>query len=367
MCRLASGSSDERVTHGVLVAVARFTWYGLRSLGAAVVALNWSKAYRSHHNLGKEQMEKRTLGKTGMEVSVLSFGASSLGAEFRKIDLTEAVKSVHVALDQGMNLIDTSPYYGRGLSECLLGFALEGIPRDRYYLCTKLGRYAPQHFDFSARRVRESVDISLERMRTDFLDIILCHDIEFVDMKQIWEETIPELLQLKQAGKVKHIGISGYPMKIFREGAAHADLDVILSYNHYTLQNTMLLDILDDLKSKGIGVMNAAPFSARLLTNAPLPVWHKATPKVREICKRAADHCTRAGVDIAKLALQFSVAHPEMTTCITGSANPDRVAQWCQWLNEPMDQTLVNEVQEILAPIHNWFYVECRRENSDEG
>ena len=310
-------------------------------------------------------MEKRKLGNTGMDLTVLSFGASSLGAEFRKIDLNEAVKSVHVALDHGMNLIDTSPYYGRGLSESLLGIALDGIPRDSYYLCSKLGRYAPTHFDFSAKRVRESVDISLERMKTDYLDIILCHDIEFVDMKQIWEETIPELEKIKQEGKVKNIGISGYPMHIFKEGAKNANLDVILSYNHYTLQNTMLAQTVDELKAKGIGIMNAAPFSARLLTNAQLPVWHKATPEVREVAKKAADHCTAAGVDIAKLALQFSVANPEMTTCITGSANPDRVAQWCKWLEEPLDNELVKEVQDILAPIHNWFYVECLPENSD--
>lgn len=310
-------------------------------------------------------MERRTLGNTGMDVSVLSFGASSLGAEFRKIDLNEAVKSVHVALDEGMNLIDTSPYYGRGLSECLLGLALESVPRDSYYLCTKLGRYAPNHFDFSARRVRESVDISLERMKTDYLDIILCHDIEFVDMKQIVEETLPELRKIQEAGKVKYVGISGYPMKIFKEISAQAPLDLILSYNHYTLQNTMLADIVDEMKSRGVGIMNAAPFSARLLTNAPLPDWHKATPEVREICKKAADHCTQAGADIAQLALQFSVANPDMTTCITGSANPKRVAQWCQWLKEPMDEQLVKEVQDILAPIHNWFYVECLPENSD--
>ena len=300
-----------------------------------------------------------------MDISVLSFGASSLGAEFRKIDLNEAVKSVHVALDHGMNFIDTSPYYGRGLSESLLGFALDGVPRDSYYLGTKLGRYAPSHFDFSAKRVRESVDISLERMRTDYLDIILCHDIEFVDMQQIWDETIPELYRLKKAGKVKHIGVSGYPMKIFREAAAHSEIDVILSYNHYTLQNTMLEDLVDEMQAKQIGIMNAAPFSARLLTNAPLPEWHTATDSVRETCKQAAQHCTAAGVDIAKLALQYSIANENMTTCITGSANPGRVAQWCEWLQEPLDQQLVKEVQDILAPVHNWFYVECLPENSD--
>lgn len=300
-----------------------------------------------------------------MDVSVLSFGASSLGAEFRKIDLGEALRSVQVALDRGMNLIDTSPYYGRGLSESLLGMALDGVPRDSYYLCTKLGRYTPQHFDFSAKRVRESIDVSLQRMKQDYLDIILCHDIEFVDMQQIWDETIPELQKIKQEGKVKNIGVSGYPMKVFRDAAAKSEIDVILSYNHYTLQNTMLADLADEMKAKSIGVMNAAPFSARLLTNAPLPDWHLATPEVREVCKRAADHCSSAGVDIAKLALQFSVAHEDMTTCITGSANPDRVAQWCGWLEDPLDESLLAEVQEILKPIHNWFYVECLPENSD--
>ena len=130
----------------------------------------------------RNRMETRPLGKTGLELTVLSYGASSLGAEFRRVDLAEALRSVHVAIDSGMNFIDTSPYYGRGMSEVLLGQVLPEIPRDKYYLGTKLGRYAPRHFDFTAKRVEESIDISLERMKVDYLDIALCHDIEFVDL-----------------------------------------------------------------------------------------------------------------------------------------------------------------------------------------
>jgi aryl-alcohol dehydrogenase-like predicted oxidoreductase len=310
-------------------------------------------------------MKKRKLGKTGLETSILGFGASSMGAEFRNIDLNEALQSVQVALDNGMNLIDTSPYYGRGLSESLLGFALQDVPRDSYILSTKLGRYAPDHFDFSAKRVAESIDISLERMKVDHIDIILCHDIEFVELSQIWEETLPALQKIREQGKVRFLGVSGYPMKNFTTMVEHADLDVILSYNHYTIQNTMLSDIVELLKSKDVGIMNAAPFSARLLTNAPLPVWHKATPEVREICKKAAEHCTSAGSDIAKLAVQFSIAHEDLSTCITGSANPGRVKGWCDWANESLDETLLAEVQSILAPIHNWFYTEGKPANND--
>jgi aryl-alcohol dehydrogenase-like predicted oxidoreductase len=312
-------------------------------------------------------MQTRPLGKTGLSLPVLSFGASSLGQEFRNVDINEALRTVHVALDCGMNFIDTSPYYGRGMSEVLLGVALRDVPRERYILGTKLGRYDAAHFDFSAKRVVESIDVSLHRMGVDHLDICLCHDIEFVNMQQIIDETLPALRKVQQQGKVRFVGVSGYPMKMFRFVLDRAPLDVMLSYNHYTLQNTMLADLVPYLESKNVGIMNAAPFSARLLTNAPLPKWHKATPQVREIAKKAADHCAAKGSDIAKLALQFSIANPKLSTCITGSADPKRVQQWAAWAAEPIDEQLLAEVQQILKPIHNWFYIEGRPENNDHA
>lgn len=310
-------------------------------------------------------MNFRKLGNTGIELSALSFGASSLGQEFRQVDIQEALRSVRAALDLGMNFIDTSPFYGRGMSEVLLGVALRDVPRDSYYLGTKLGRYDVNHFDFSARRVAESVDVSLRRMGVDYVDIMLCHDIEFVDMDQIVEETLPALLKVQQQGKVRFVGISGYPMKIFRYVLDRTDLDVVLSYNHYTLQNTMLSTLVPYLQQRGVGIMNAAPFSARLLTNAPLPVWHKATPKVREVCRQAAEHCRSKGTDIAQLALQFSLDNPDLATCITGSASPERVTQWVAWAAQPLDRDLLHEVQAILKPIHNWCYIEGLPENND--
>ncbi|MDA1015666.1 MAG: aldo/keto reductase [Planctomycetota bacterium] len=310
-------------------------------------------------------MEFRGLGQTGLQLPVVSFGASSLGQEFRNVDINEALRSVHVALDCGMTFIDTSPFYGRGMSEVMLGIALRDIPRDRYLLGSKLGRYDAAHFDFSAKRVEESVDVSLHRMGVDHLDIILCHDIEFVEMSQIVDETLPALRRIQEQGKVRFVGISGYPMHIFRYVLDRTDLDVVLSYNHYTLQNTMFGDLVPYLKDKQVGIMNAAPFSARLLTNAPLPPWHRATDEVRSICRQASQHCEQHGVDIAQVALQFSIANPDMTTCITGSANPARVAHWAKWAEEPLDGQLLSDVQAILKPIQNWFYTEGRPENND--
>jgi len=310
-------------------------------------------------------MERRPLNGTGLELSVLGFGASSIGAEFRPIDVDEALRCVNIALDRGMNYIDTAAYYGRGMSEVMLGRVLPQIPRDSYILSSKLGRYAPQHFDFSARRVEESVDISLDRMQIDHIDIMFCHDIEFVGLDQVVNETIPALREQVAKGKVRFIGVSGYPMKIFTEMLQRSELDVVLTYNHYTLQNDMALSLIEPCREKNVGLINAAPFSARLLTNLALPVWHKATDEVREVAAKAAAHVRERGSDIAKLALQYSVANPEFSSCVTGSANPDRVNQWCDWLEEPMDEQLVSEVKEILKPIHNWVYVEGRPENND--
>ena len=310
-------------------------------------------------------MQTRLLGKTGLRLPVLSFGASSLGQEFRPVSLDEAIRSVHVALDCGLNFIDTSPFYGRGMSEVLLGVALRGVPRDRYMLCTKLGRYDLAHFDFSARRVAESVDVSLHRLGTDHLDIVLCHDIEFVEMQQIVDETLPALRKIQQAGKVRFIGFSGYPQRIFKFICDQTPVDCVLSYNQYTLQNTRFADeTVPYLKSKGIGAMNAGPFSARLLTNAPLPKWLKEPEEVKSAARRAAEQCAKRGVDIAKLALQFSIAHPDITTTIAGSANPENIHKWAQWAAEPIDQALLAEVLEIFKPVKNIGHTEGLAKNN---
>jgi aryl-alcohol dehydrogenase-like predicted oxidoreductase len=307
----------------------------------------------------------RPLGKTGLQLPILSFGASSLGAEFRSVRIEEALASVRVALDCGLNFIDTSPFYGRGIGEVLLGFALQDVPRTSYTLCTKLGRYDGSHFDFSARRVAESVDVSLHRLRTDHLDIVLCHDIEFVPMQQIVDETLPALRRVQQSGKVRFIGFSGYPQRIFRFICDQTDVDCVLSYNQYTLQNTRFADeTVPYLKAKGVGIMNAGPFSARLLTNAPLPVWLKEPESVKAAARKAAEHCSKRGVDIAKLALQFSIANPEISTTISGSANPANIRKWADWAAEPLDQELLAEVQEILRPVKNIGHLEGLPENN---
>jgi aryl-alcohol dehydrogenase-like predicted oxidoreductase len=213
--------------------------------------------------------------------------------------------------------------------------------------------------------VVESVDVSLHRLGTDHIDIMLCHDIEFVEMRQIVDETIPALRKIQQQGKVRFIGFSGYPMKIFHFILDQTDVDVALSYNQYTLQNTRYADeIVPLLKQRGVGAMNAGPFSARLLTNAPLPKWLKEPEEVKAAARRAADLCAKRGTDIAKLALQFSCANPDIATTIAGSANPENIRNWAKWIAEPMDEQLLCEVQEIFRPVKNLGHTEGLAKNN---
>jgi aryl-alcohol dehydrogenase-like predicted oxidoreductase len=202
-------------------------------------------------------------------------------------------------------------------------------------------------------------------MGTDHVDILLAHDVEFVDLEQIIEETLPAMRKVQQQGKARFIGISGYPMKIFRRVLERAPLDCVLSYNQYTLQNTRLLDeLVPLLQSQEVGIMNAGPFSARLLTNAPLPAWLKEPEEVKSAARRAAEVCAHRGEDIAKLALQFSLAHSDIATTIAGSANPHNIRNWAKWAAEPMDAELLAEVQAIFAPVKNIGHVEGRPENN---
>lgn len=310
-------------------------------------------------------MKYRQLGRTGLQVSTLSFGASSLGGVFRDIDEAEGVRTVHVALDEGINFIDVAPYYGETRAETVLGKALQGIARDRYYLATKVGRYGAREFDFSARRVVESVDESLGRLRVDHIDLIQVHDIEFVSLDIVIEETLPALRGLQQTGKVSHVGITGLPVRAFLNVAERAEVDTVLSYSRYCLNDTSLLRILPELEERGIGVLTASPFSMGLLSHRGPPDWHPAPAALKEACARVAEHCLRRGVDISKLALQFAAGEERLASCIVGSADPENIRRNCRWIEEPLDEELLAEVLGILEPVKDLCWYEGLPENSD--
>jgi L-galactose dehydrogenase len=307
----------------------------------------------------------RTLGKTGLQVSALSYGASPLGSVFRDIDEAEGIRTVHTAIDLGINFIDVSPYYGITRAETVLGKALATLPRESYLLATKVGRYGKDDFDFSAARVKRSVDESLQRLGVDVIDLIQVHDIEFVSLDQVVNETLPALREVQRAGKARFVGITGYPLRSFRYVLDRAEVDTILSYCRYSLNDTALAGLLPELQAKEIGVISASPLSMGLLTHRGAPAWHPAPAELKAACTRAAEHCRSRGADLSRLALQFSVAHEAIATTLVGTASPENLRKNAAWIAEPLDEELLAEVRQLLAPVHNTTWHTGRPENAD--
>jgi len=311
-------------------------------------------------------MEYRILGKTGLRVSALSFGTSPLGGAFRNIDENEGIRAVHTAIDMGINYIDVSPFYGLTKAETILGKALKTVPREKYFLATKVGRYGYkfEDFDFSAGRAIASIDESLQRLGVEYLDLIQCHDIEFGSLDQVVNETIPALRKVQEQGKVRFVGITGLPLKIFSYVLERTELDTILSYCHYSINDTALLDLIPSLKQKNIGIINASPLSMGLLSQCGAPHWHPADEESKQICAKAAQYCADKGERIEKLAVQFSVQHPNIATTLVGTANPENMKRNINWAEESINEELLNEVLEIFKPIHNKTWPSGRPENN---
>jgi aryl-alcohol dehydrogenase-like predicted oxidoreductase len=299
-------------------------------------------------------VEYREIGKTGMKVSNISFGASSLGGVFHSLKEDEGIKAVYTAVDNGINFIDVSPYYGHLKSETVLGKALKHIDRNRYYLSTKVGRYGSggvNQWDYSAQRATRSVYESLERLNVDYVDIINVHDIEFADLEQVCRETLPALTELRDKGVAKHVGITNLTLRHFRYVIDHVPagtVESILSFCHYCLNDDALTDYLDYFEERGIGVINASPFSMGLLTERGAPDWHPAPKPLQDVCRKAALHCKSKGKSIEQLAVKYSSDNQRIATTLFSTTRPEAVVQNIRWAEEPLDEELLHEVHSIL-------------------
>lgn len=311
-------------------------------------------------------MERRRLGQTELELPIISFGASSLGHAFGHVSMDAGLEAVRTALDLGITHFDTSPFYGRGISEALLGIALQGVPRANYTISTKLGRYDEDKFDFRPKRVHESIDTSLFRLGVDYLDIAFLHDIEFTDFERSLDDALPALLREKEKGKVRYVGIAGYPFKPLLHAIVNYEIDVTLNYNHYTMQNRRLVtELLPVLEEHRVAVLNAAPFAQRLLTHVELPPWHPADAELREACRQAVLYCLTNDINPAKLCVQFSTHHPGLPTCVIGTGSAENVREWLRWISEPYEDQAIFEVQKILTSVLDRNSIYGRPENND--
>ena len=300
-------------------------------------------------------MKFNEIGKTGMKVSELSFGASSLGGVFHSVKESDAIQAVFTAIEKGMNFIDVSPYYGHYKAETVLGKALKELPRDKYYLSTKVGRYGKDGvntWDYSAQRATDSVYESMERLNIEHIDLINVHDIEFADLKQVAEETLPALVELRKKGIVSHVGITDLQPENLKWVIEHVEpgtVESVLCFCHYSLNDELLNEYFDFFEANNIGIINASPLSMGLLSTRGVPDWHPAPKALVEACQKAVQHCNAKGYPAEKLAIQYAISNPRIATTLFSSANPENVKKNIEYAQTPIDWDLVKEVQEIIG------------------
>jgi L-galactose dehydrogenase len=309
-------------------------------------------------------MQYRTLGKTGLEVSTLGFGAAPLGNVFDPVNEDEAIACVHYALDQGVNFFDVAPFYGLTLAESRLGKALEGS-RKNIILATKCGRYDLQHFDFSRKRILQSIDESLVRLKTDYLDLFQLHDIEFVDKAIILEEAVPAIKEVVKSGKARFWGITGLPVRYLSYIARQTNPDTVLSWAHYNLLEDEINDELVPLSQEmGFGLMNAAPLVQRLLSDGKLPAWHRSPPEVKAMQPVLQALCKSYGVQLSDVALRYALDHPYIATTIIGMGELEVARQNVAALDFEIPAELLTKIETLLAPVKNRIWYEGLPENN---
>ncbi|KAF2267981.1 L-galactose dehydrogenase-like protein (L-GalDH) [Lojkania enalia] len=284
----------------------------------------------------------------------LIFGTATFNHQYNSdpfaLDTTGLVTS---ALTHGIRAFDTSPYYGP--SEQLLGEALatpfvrETFPRASYFILTKVGRISAEEFDYSPQWVRQSVACSLERLHTSYLDLVYCHDIEFVSPAEV-VEAVMELRRMRdEEGTIRYIGISGYPIDVLGHVAelvlkeTGEPLDAVQSYANFTLQNQTLAGPqgIQRLKNAGVDVVpNASPLGMGLLRRQGVPVgalgdFHPASRELRSAVREASNFCDRHGEKLEVIAIRFALETWISAGSIVGSkGDPASGVPWKQESND---------------------------------
>ncbi|WP_225735830.1 aldo/keto reductase [Gulosibacter chungangensis] len=275
----------------------------------------------------------------------MAFGTAPLGGVFGDVDEHEVTKVLDEAFDSGINLLDTSPYYG--LAEERLGRWLTPHKRERITIATKAGRYGVDDFDFSPERIRQSLEQSLRLLNTDYVDILHLHDIEFSNLDWIFEDSLSMLHTLRDEGKCRFIGMTGYPIHTMRRVIEQTDVDAILTYAKDTLLDDSLSTLLAPIAAeRQVGLMNAAAVSLGLLTpgGTQLPFDHPAPTAVRHAAARMIEIAQAAGENIAFIANQYAIQRTKAATTVVGTAKINHLRQAIQAASTPINEPLLEQL-----------------------
>lgn len=313
----------------------------------------------------------RPVGATATSVSALGFGAAPIGNLYEEVDEDQALSAIRAAYDAGVRYFDTAPYYGYGLSESRLGRGLRDLPRSSLTISTKVGRRVHDdaaavgrrdgfavdgrraEFDYSRDGVLRSIESSLRRLDTDYIDILLLHDIGRLThgerheavLRQALEEALPAMDELKASGVCRAIGIGVNEQDIALELMPLFPLDCVMLAGRYTLlEQHDSLAALREAQRRGISILVAGPYSSGLMSDASAPgkTYNYAPVDARTLkrAERIYAICAVHGVDVGAAALQFPLAHPAVATVVAGMRSPAEARSAAQRMRAPLPSAL---------------------------
>ncbi len=307
--------------------------------------------------------DKRPSGRTGLEVTPICVGCAPLGdmPETFAYSVSEenALATIRAIFASPINFVDTAASYGDGESERRIGIVLRelgGVPAG-YVLATKADRHL-QTGDFSGDQMRRSVERSLRLLGLDYLDICYLHDPEHRPFEEITAPggALDALTRLAAEGVIRHLGVAGGPIDLMMRYVDLGCFEAVITHNRYTLLNRDAEPLLDQASRLGLAVVNAAPYGSGILAKGPSVypryMYRDAPPELIERARRLEAICTRYGVPLPAVALQFSLRDPRITSTIVGMTRPERLAQTIDLARAPIPDALWAEVeQEIARPM----------------
>ncbi|WP_100962923.1 aldo/keto reductase [Bosea sp. FBZP-16] len=319
----------------------------------------------------------RPLGRSGLEVTTLGFGGAPLGDLYAHLDEAGAIATVETALASGINLIDTSPLYGHGLSEHRIGAALRRSGRKDVAISTKVGRVAEPfagrgngsgylgglphglRFDYTHDGTMRSLEQSALRLGVDRIDVVLIHDVDvWTHGKDAIEERFAQAMDgayraldtLRAAGAVKAIGVGVNEAEMCERFARAGDFDTMLLAGRYSLlEQPGLASFMPLAREKGIGLMLGGVFNSGILATGPIAGakynYQPAPPAVLARVAAIEAVCARHGVPLRRAALQFPLGHPAVASLVMGAVKPEEVADQVAELSAPVPAALWTELK----------------------
>ncbi|MBO0827643.1 MAG: aldo/keto reductase [Streptosporangiales bacterium] len=305
----------------------------------------------------------RRLGRGGVEVGPLSFGAAAIAGLYTPVPEAQAAETIRAALDGGLRYLDTAPHYGAGLSERRLGAALAGRPRDSFVVGTKVGRLLrpraageppddsgfpgepayTREWDWSRDGIRRSLEGSLERLGLDHVDITYLHDPDDHE-DLVYASAYPALAELRDEGTVRAVGAGMNQTAMLTRFATRLDLDVVLCAGRYTLlDRTAAADLLPACLERGVSVVVGGVFNSGLLADPRRGARYDYAPAPDDVLARALrlrDVCAAHGVPLQAAALRFPLRHPAVATVLVGARSVAEVTTDVELLRQEIPDAL---------------------------